>query len=99
MGNKSFRLSPLAEQDLENIWLYTYQEWSNEQADKYVYTIMAVIEKLSSGKLIAMQADIREGYWKYFVASHVLYFVKHKSTNGIDIIRILHKSMDMESHL
>ena len=30
---KPYRLSPLAEADLEDIWLYTFRNWSMEQAD------------------------------------------------------------------
>ena len=30
-----YRLTPAAERDLENIWLYTRQQWGTEQADIY----------------------------------------------------------------
>ena len=33
---KSYRLSPLAEADLEEIWLYTAKHGSMEQADTFV---------------------------------------------------------------
>ena len=32
---RSYRLSPLAVADLESIWLYTFERWSLEQADRY----------------------------------------------------------------
>ena len=39
MANKRiYRLSPLAEQDLEDIWLYTLREWSADQADRYYHS-------------------------------------------------------------
>ena len=41
MANKRiYRLSPLAEQDLEDIWLYTLREWSADQADRYYHSII-----------------------------------------------------------
>lgn len=30
-----YRLTPRAESDLEEIWLYTFKTWSPEQADRY----------------------------------------------------------------
>jgi toxin ParE1/3/4 len=30
-----YRLAPAAERDLENIWLYTFENWGIEQAHRY----------------------------------------------------------------
>jgi len=99
MGNKHrlYRLSPLAEADLEEIWLYTFRQWSLEQADEYHRGIMAAIEGLASGNKVWQRTDVREGYWKYKVGRHVIYF---RCPNGyLDVIRILHGRMDADSHL
>ena len=34
-----FKISKEAETDIENIWLYTFETWSKEQADRYYYLI------------------------------------------------------------
>ena len=75
MANKHriYRLSPLAEADLEEIWLYTFKQWSLEQADDYHCVIMAAIEGLASGNNVWQRTDVREGYWKYKVEKHVIY--------------------------
>ena len=45
MANKRiYRLSPLAEQDLEDIWLYTLREWSADQADRYYHSIISAMK-------------------------------------------------------
>jgi plasmid stabilization system protein ParE len=36
-----YTLRKLAENDLEQIWLYIFQEWGLEQADKYVRLLIA----------------------------------------------------------
>ena len=95
--NRIHRLSPLAEADLEEIWLYTFRQWSLEQADAYSLSIMAAIEGLASGCNIGQRADVREGYWKYRVGRHVVYF--RSSDSHLDIIRILHGRMDVDLHL
>ncbi len=91
------RLTPLAEADLEEIWLYTFRQWSLEQADEYVRKIMAAIEGLISGRHTGQQTDAREGYWKYKVGMHVVFF--KYSDQYLDVIRILHGRMDVNAHL
>jgi len=36
----SYRIRQLAENDLEQIWLYSFQEWGLEQADRYIRLMM-----------------------------------------------------------
>ncbi len=97
MVSKEYRLSPLAETDLEDIWLYTLQKWSREQADTYVRLIVAAIENLTYGKAVGLQAPIREDYWKFFVESHTIYYTQNEEY--LDVIRILHKRMDVEQYI
>ena len=92
-----YRLSPLAESDLENIWNYTLTTWSAEQAETYHAAIVAAFEGLTRGDKIARIVDVREGYFKYAVGLHMIYFKQTKL--GIDVIRILHQRMDVSRHL
>ncbi len=89
---RAYRLTPLAENDLEEIWLYTFHEWSLEQADQYHRDIIAAIEGLASGRMTGRQCDVREGYRKYKVGMHVVYF--RCSDEYLDVIRVLHGRMD-----
>jgi toxin ParE1/3/4 len=41
--------------------------------------------------------DIRAGYWKFRSWSHFLFYRPIK--DGVEIVRILHSSMDFEQHL
>jgi len=95
--NRVIKLSPLAEADLEEIWLYTFRQWSLEQADEYHRGIMAAIEGLADGSRIGRRTEIRKRYWKYKVGMHVVYF--RCSEDSIDVIRILHGRMDVDIHL
>ena len=91
------RLSPLAESDLEDIWSYTVENWSLEQAEHYHAGLVDAFEALVRGHKKGRMADIREGYLKYAVGSHVIYY--RPAENGIDVIRILHQHMDANRHL
>ena len=93
----AYRLSPLAESDLEDIWLYTVERWSVTQADSYHADIIEAIKKLASGERKGRRVDVRDGYQKYTVGRHFVFFCL--SDIDVDVIRILHQSMDVERHL
>jgi len=94
-----FEISEKANEDLENIWLYTYENWSQEQADRYYNLILNEMEYISenfeSGKSLE---HIRKGYRSSKVKSHLIFYRKSKK-NTVEIIRILHQRMDIENHL
>jgi toxin ParE1/3/4 len=92
-----YRLSPLAERDLEDIWSYTAEIWSWEQAERYHADMLAPFQRLASGEAHGRRVDVREGYLKYPVGSH---FVFYQDIEGVvDVIRILHQRMDVGLHL
>lgn len=95
---KEYRLSPRAQQDLEEIWLYTFQQWSPTQADNYVSEILSACKGLAAGEKVGITAEfIRKGYWKYFSGPHTIYY--KLSEPYLDVIRILHQSREVEAHL
>lgn len=93
-------ISSAAEEDLQNIWLYTLDTWSLVQADRYFNLIMDEIEYIGehpfSGKDYSY---IRENYFRSAVKSHLIFYKINRKINQVEIIRILHKQMDIESRL
>jgi toxin ParE1/3/4 len=87
----SYRISVKAADDIENIWLYTFESWSKEQADRYVNLIFDEIEYLAnnpdSGKDIN---SIRKNYRYSKVKSHLIFYRLNKQAD-IEIIRVLHQ--------
>jgi len=85
-------------EDLEGIWLYTFQNWSLEQADRYHNLIYKEIEFLAikpgSGKDCN---HIRKGYRSSKIKSHFIFY--KYSSSEIEIIRILHENMDIPNRL
>lgn len=92
------KISKEALADLEKIWLYTIENWLVEQADRYYSLIMDEIYYLSvhpeSGKDIS---QIRKGYFRSTVKSHFIFYRIKKEE--IEVIRILHQSMDIKTRL
>ncbi|MCF0074439.1 type II toxin-antitoxin system RelE/ParE family toxin [Dyadobacter sp. CY261] len=95
----SYRLARRAESDLEDIWGYTETTWSTEQAEKYLDGLFNCFQSIADGRAKAKSIDaIRVGYSKTPFVKHNIYFRKAPH-HVIEIVRILHVSMDAESHL
>lgn len=93
----SFRLSPRAERDLEEIWDYTVEAWSQLQADAYLGQIFETLERLATGAEVGRPVIVRDGYLKVPVGRHLVFYREGK--DGVDVIRILHQRMDVDRHL
>jgi toxin ParE1/3/4 len=94
---RQVQLTPLAETDLEDIWLYTSKRWSREQAEHYHHDLFKTLEALTRGDKIGRPCAARDGYLRYPVGSHVMFYRETDST--LDVIRVLHQRMDVERHL
>lgn len=96
----NYKISKQAEIDLENIWLYTFEEWSIDQADYYFDLIMDEIEYISKNpKTGEDYNEIRKGYFRSRVKSHFIFYKINLKEENIEIIRIFHQQMDIESHI
>ncbi len=92
-----FRISPLAQSDLEDIWSFTVEKWSWEQAGKYHADLLRTFAQLAGGDVKGREVDVRRGYRKYPVGSHFVFY--RARSYGIEIIRVLHRRMDVNRHL
>lgn len=94
----SSRLTPAAQRDLSSIWDHTEERWDAGQAEKYVGEIRAAIERIAEDPARGRSCDdIREGYRRYSIGSHLLFYVDRG--DGVDVIRILHQRMDPTRHV
>jgi len=94
-----YSISEKANQDIEKIWLYTFENWSLEQADRYYNLILDEIEFISENFESGKSADyIKKGYRSSIVKSHIIFYKKSKR-NSIEIIRVLHQKMDIENRI
>jgi len=95
-----YKISNEASKDLENIWLYTFENWSVEQADRYYNLLMDEIEYVSENPFSGKDySDIREGYLRTRVKLHFIFYKINSKENIIEIIRILHQQMDIDERL
>jgi len=96
-----YRISEKAFEDIKNIWLYTVETWSAaEQADRYYNLIFDEIEHLAGHPAAGRCYDhIRKGYRCARVKSHLIFYRLGNPDEIIEIIRVLHQSMNTEERL
>ena len=96
----NYKISREANRDLEEIWIYTFKYWSQKQADRYLNLILDEIEFLAenpnSGK---DYSHVKSGYMRSKIKEHLIFYTVNLSANQIEIIRVLHQKMDIESRL
>lgn len=93
----TFRLSPLARQDLVDIWKYSSVRWGERQAETYIRRLNETFERLATGLIVGRRIDdVRLGYLKYRIKSHTLYFKLDE--HGLFIVRVLHNRRDVVRH-
>jgi len=91
-----YRVSLEADADLRKIAAYSEKQWGQQQSNAYIQGLFDAFKRLSDVPEIAQRVDIvREGYRKFPQGSHIIFF--HESDNRqIEIVRVLHKRMDLE---
>jgi toxin ParE1/3/4 len=94
-----FRLTKKTVDDLTQIWNYTYNEWSENQADTYYYMLLDNCKELAyhpdSGK---KYSEVTESLLGFRAGRHIIFF-RRMEGDEIEIIRILHEQMDLKSRL
>ena len=92
-----FRLTNATVQDLRNIAKYTEEQWGREQRNFYLKQLDSRFQKIAKNPLAGKPCDyITQGYRKLPEGSHVIYYA-NISDEHVDIIRILHKQMDVDT--
>lgn len=95
-----YKISAKAAEDIENIWLYTFENWSLEQADRYLYLIFDEIEYLAANPIAGKDfSHVRKNYRRSKVKSHIVFYRHLDNQTDIEIIRVLHERMDIENRL
>lgn len=95
----TFTLRRRAVQDLEEIWSYTFDVWSESQADKYYKLLLHACSELAknpkSGKSFA---EIHPELMGKKSSKHLIFYIIQENQT-IEIVRILHESMDLTGKL
>lgn len=92
-----FTLTNRAKADVKEIGRYTQERWGREQRNTYITKLDACFRQLAANSSTGKECnDIREGYRKFAVGSHVVFY-RHLNGDTIEIVRVLHGRMDVAS--
>ncbi len=94
-----FLLTNKAVEDLTNIWNYTLFTWSEQQADKYYEMLINVCQEIAIKPELGRKYNTILPSLLGFRAQRHIIFYRHKNSNEIEIIRILHESMDLKNRI
>ena len=96
--NLNYELSKVAEKDLEEIWIYTFETWSNKQADKYINEIIQKIQLICKNPEIGRQLiNIKADHRMLKINSHLIIY--KVEANKIKIDRVLHQRMEIKNNI
>jgi toxin ParE1/3/4 len=85
--------------DLEEIWDYTVENWSENQAEKYYYLIMASCKDLANTPQLGKSyAVVSPNILGYKCGEHIIFYQEIEK-NKIEIARVLHGMMDLKSKI
>jgi toxin ParE1/3/4 len=85
--------------DLNNIWDYTFEKWSETQADKYYAMLKTSCLEIGKNSEIGKSYnEISENLLGLHVGRHIIFY-NLINKKEIEIIRILHERMDLKNKL
>ena len=93
----SYKLLPLAEEDLIDIYIRGIQEWGPIQTDAFQETLVSVFHLLAENPGIGRQVKIRPQLQQHEVKPYVIFY--KQTDDGISVVRVLYKNRKLELHL
>lgn len=94
-----FKLTNKAVEDLSKIWDYTFEAWSERQADNYYETLISNCKEIVDNPNIGRNYDgITKNLLGIKVNQHIIFY-RTSNDNYVEITRILHERMDLKNRI
>jgi toxin ParE1/3/4 len=95
----NYFLTNKAVEDLSRIWDYTYEVWSESQADRYYEVLTSSFGEIAQNSGLGKNYDeIESGILGLSVGKHIVFY-RVLQSGDIEILRILHQRMNLKSKL
>jgi toxin ParE1/3/4 len=93
-----FELTGAADRDLTDIYIYSYRQFGENQADDYLLGLERCFFRPAEMPEIGRSIDhIRAGYHRFEHGRHVVFYTKIEG--GVRIGRVIHAAMEPKRHL
>lgn len=97
MAKITFRQKAI--EDINTIWDYTFEKWSEKQADNYYTTIKKACNEIGENPEIGKEySGISSNLLGSKSGKHIIFY-KQIANDRIEIIRILHEKMDLKNRI
>ncbi|WP_452221913.1 type II toxin-antitoxin system RelE/ParE family toxin [Lacinutrix salivirga] len=94
-----YKLTNKAVADLSIIWEYTFEVWSEKQADKYYDDLISYCEEIAKNPDLGKQYEgISKQLLGIQVNRHIIFY-RLLSEDYIEITRVLHERMDLKKRI
>lgn len=94
-----YRFTNKAVEDLANIWNYTFDVWSEKQADIYYKMLITFCQEIANNPTLGKNyEEIAESLYGLRVGKHIIFY-RIISTEEVEVVRILHGSMDLKNRI
>jgi len=91
-----FKLTNKAVDDLTRIWNFTFDKWSENQADKYYHMLLEYCNEVACNPEIGKNySGVTENLLGVKAGRHIIFYRKLEE-NEVEITRILHEKMDLK---
>jgi toxin ParE1/3/4 len=95
----NYILTNKAVEDLAKIWDYTFEVWSEAQADRYYYMLLDSCQEIADEKVCGKNyPEVMQDVLGFKVGLHIIFYRKSKG-DRIEIARILHSRMDLKNRM
>lgn len=94
-----YKLTREAVKDLTTIWEYTWEKWSEKQADSYYELLLENCQHIADNPNIGKSyLTIQQELFGLKIKRHIIFYRK-LDNQPIEITRILHERMDLKTRL
>lgn len=94
-----YKLTNKAVEDLSKIWDYTFEVWSEDQADKYYEILISTCQGIADNPVLGKNYEgITESLLGMKTNHHIIFY-RTLNENYVEITRILHERMDLKKRI
>jgi len=94
-----YKLTNKAVEDLSKIWDYTFEVWSEQQADKYYDGLISTCKEIAENPELGKNYNgISKQLFGMKANRHIIFY-RTLNENYVEITRILHERMDLKTRI
>ncbi len=94
-----YKLTNKAVEDLSRIWDYTFEVWSEKQADKYYDELISNCQEIAESPNFGKNYEGISRQLLGIKANRHIIFYRPLSENYVEITRILYERMDLKKRI